>query len=136
MDFLLLKDVRVALIILFVASVCSAFVVAHAAGGAVADWLLKDALNKDMLAESNYAFSTLAEAPVPSDNRYHMQIPMTVEEFTDESLYSTVPDSLLLTLEDGFYDDAYVPYSEEEWETGGNDATEFVLSRPPDPPLE
>jgi hypothetical protein len=124
-----------ALLTLIAVSICSAFVVTHAAGSSVAEWLLQDALNKDMLDEENFSFTAISESPALSDNRFHLQMPMTMEEYVNEDIYAATPDALSLTLEDGFYDDAYVPYSEDEWNEGGDNATEFIFNRPPDSPL-
>lgn len=126
------KGVKGAVLTLSLVCVCSTVAVTHAAGGSVATWKLDNAFYEDMIDEENFIYVRSDEAPPESGERFHLTMPMTVEDYLNEDLYAAINDGLKLTLEDGYYDELYQPQTDEEWEEGSEDALEFIENRPPD----
>ena len=54
----------------------------------VANWVMGDVLNEDMMEERWFSHVRDSDAPAPSSNRYQLQLPMTTSGFLDESIYS------------------------------------------------
>lgn len=130
------NGVKSAILTLSLVCVCSTVAVTHAASRSVATWKLDNAFYKDMIAEENFICFRADEAPPESGERFHLTMPMTVEDYLDEDLYAGINDGLKLTLEDEYFDDLYQPQTDEEWEEGSEDALEFIENRPPDLPLK
>lgn len=118
--------------------ILTSIVVAHAG---IVKWMVEDVVNEEIL-KADYDFVYKDDAPVLSDNLFHLQMPMMLEEYLDAGHYvsdgSAAPenerldDALKMTVESGFFDAGDFELAPaDEWEDAAEDAAEFVFGRPP-----
>lgn len=129
---------KIAIAALALTVIVTSTVVTHAG---VAKWMLEDVLNESIL-KADYNYVKSSEAPELTDNKFHLQMPMMVEDYIRESNYVSggtsdpanpkIDDAMNQTLKPSYFNADDIDLgTKDEWEDAAEDGTEFVENRPP-----
>lgn len=127
----LISEKRIRLMIASVTLLCIFFsvVVTHAG---VAQWLLEDAIDNSIVLRDNYNYMASDDAPPPSNNTYHLTMPMMMQDYIIADIFSQLDSGLKMSLEPNFVRTEKIKmWGEEEREEAGDDFSQFVTDRPP-----
>jgi hypothetical protein len=137
----LLEPASVKLLILFIAilAVIASATMAHALSFTPFKWVVEDVLN-DAILTGNYDYILNADAPAPSDNAHHLQMPMMFEGYLPGNIFVSggsggpdnqrIDDMLSMTMKPSFVGDDLEIADAGEFDDAIEDNIKLIADRP------